>query len=132
MQAPGERVLAAIDARMGEIYLGGFIRYAEGLRLLGNEAVLKPDAAEVEIEGDGWHGVGSGFAAAGGALRARLHAQLTAVDAAALPHAADVARLAALAFARGEVVAPERAEPAYLRDNVALTLVQQQALRAAR
>jgi hypothetical protein len=39
---------------------------------------------------------------------------------------------AALAFARGEVVAPERAEPAYLRDNVALTLVQQQALRAAR
>ena len=54
------------------------------------------------------------------------------VDAAALPHAADVARLGALAFARGEAIAPERLEPAYLRDNVALTLAQQQALRAER
>jgi tRNA threonylcarbamoyladenosine biosynthesis protein TsaB len=54
------------------------------------------------------------------------------LDAAALPHAADVARLAAPAFARGEAVAPERIEPAYLRDNVALTLVQQQALRDSR
>jgi tRNA threonylcarbamoyladenosine biosynthesis protein TsaB len=49
-----------------------------------------------------------------------------------LPHAADVARLAAMAFARGEAVAPERLEPAYLRDKVALTLDEQQALRAAR
>ena len=54
------------------------------------------------------------------------------VDAAALPHAADVARLACAAFARGEAIAPERIEPAYLRNNVALTLAEQQALRAAR
>ena len=46
--------------------------------------------------------------------------------------AADVARLGARAFARGEAIAPERLEPAYLRDNVALTLEQQQALRASR
>jgi tRNA threonylcarbamoyladenosine biosynthesis protein TsaB len=132
MQAPGDRILAAIDARMGEVYLGGFVRDADGLHLLGNEAVLKPDAAEVDIEGDGWHGVGTGFAAADAALQARLRPRLASVDASALPHAADVARLAALAFARGDVVAPERVEPAYLRDNVALTLVQQQALRASR
>ena len=50
----------------------------------------------------------------------------------ALPHAADVARLAAPAFARGEAVAPEQLEPAYLRDNVALTLEEQKALRASR
>jgi tRNA threonylcarbamoyladenosine biosynthesis protein TsaB len=37
-----------------------------------------------------------------------------------------------VAFARGEAIAPERLEPAYLRDNVALTLVEQQALREAR
>ena len=48
------------------------------------------------------------------------------------PHAGDVARLAALAFARGEALAPERVEPAYLRDNVALTIAEQQALRASR
>ena len=40
--------------------------------------------------------------------------------------------LAAIAFARGEAVAPERAEPAYLRNQVALTLAEQQALRASK
>ncbi|MEE7548789.1 tRNA (adenosine(37)-N6)-threonylcarbamoyltransferase complex dimerization subunit type 1 TsaB, partial [Xanthomonas sp. Kuri4-1] len=40
--------------------------------------------------------------------------------------------LAVPAFARGEAVAPERVEPAYLRNNVALTLAEQQAQRAAR
>jgi tRNA threonylcarbamoyladenosine biosynthesis protein TsaB len=123
--------LAAIDARMGEVYLGAFQREGEGLRALQPEAVAKPGAVALP-EGDGWLGVGTGFDAVDGALRTRLGARLAAVDAGALPHAADVARLAAMAFARGEAVAPERLEPAYLRDNVALTLAEQRALRAAR
>ena len=45
---------------------------------------------------------------------------------------ADVASLAVAAFARGEAIAPERVEPAYLRNNVALTIAEQQALREAR
>ncbi|MEG3158863.1 tRNA (adenosine(37)-N6)-threonylcarbamoyltransferase complex dimerization subunit type 1 TsaB, partial [Lysobacter zhanggongensis] len=53
-------------------------------------------------------------------------------DAAALPHAADVARLAAMCAARGELLAPEKVEPTYLRNQVALTLARQQALRDAR
>ncbi|MGE8247359.1 MAG: tRNA (adenosine(37)-N6)-threonylcarbamoyltransferase complex dimerization subunit type 1 TsaB, partial [Stenotrophomonas maltophilia] len=44
----------------------------------------------------------------------------------------DVLALAVPAFQRGEGMAPERVEPAYLRDNVALTLVEQQAARAAK
>ncbi|MEC5115721.1 tRNA (adenosine(37)-N6)-threonylcarbamoyltransferase complex dimerization subunit type 1 TsaB, partial [Xanthomonas oryzae pv. oryzicola] len=36
------------------------------------------------------------------------------------------------ALRRGQGVVPERVEPAYLRDNVALTLVEQQAARAAK
>ena len=129
--ATGDRILAAIDARMGEVYLAAFQRHGEGLRPVQPEAVARPDAAALP-EGDGWHGVGTGFGAVDGALRARLGARLASVDADALPHAADVARLAAMAFARGEAVAPERLEPAYLRDKVALTLGEQQALRAAR
>ena len=130
MQADGDRVLAAIDARMGEVYLGAFERHADGVRALGAETVVKPDLAPVPD--GGWACVGTGFAAADGALLRRLQAAPGLLDAAALPHAADVARLAAPAFARGEAVAPERIEPAYLRDNVALTLVQQQALRDSR
>lgn len=131
MQGQGDRFLAAIDARMGEVYLAAFQRQGDGLRLLQPEAVARPDAAALP-EGDGWHGVGTGFGAVDGTLPARLGARLASVDADALPHAGDVARLAAMAFARGEAVAPERLEPAYLRDKVALTLGEQQALRAAR
>jgi tRNA threonylcarbamoyladenosine biosynthesis protein TsaB len=130
MQSRGGHILAAIDARMGEVYLGAFVRNGNDLVATGKEAVLKPDAAPLP-DGD-WHGVGTGFSAADSALQARLRSHLVAVDAGALPHAGDVARLAALAFARGEAVAPDRIEPAYLRDNVALTLVEQQALRDSR
>ncbi len=72
-----------------------------------------------------------GFRCGRGLLAARAGAG-TLVDATALPRAADLARLAAVAFARGETLAPEFVEPAYLRDNVALTLAEQQALRAAK
>ena len=43
----------------------------------------------------------------------------------ALPRAADLAVLAAAAFARGEAVDASRIEPAYQRDKVALTLAEQ-------
>jgi tRNA threonylcarbamoyladenosine biosynthesis protein TsaB len=128
MRASGARILAAIDARMGEVYLGAFVREGEQLRPRGPEQVLAPEAAAVPEDG-GWHGVGTGFAAADGALRRRLQSCLREVDATALPHAADVARLAVAAHARGGAVAAERVEPAYLRDQVALTLAEQQARR---
>ncbi len=130
MQGRGDTI-AAIDARMGEVYLGAFRREGEGVVALGPEAVCPPDQAPLPEAGT-WQGIGTGFAAAEGALRQRFGTLLNGVDAAALPHAADVARLAAIAFARGEAVAPERAEPAYLRNQVALTLAEQQALRASR
>ena len=131
MRATGERILAAIDARMGEIYIASFRRDGDGLIATSDEVVIPPNDFALP-EGSGWHAVGTGFAAADGALAARLQGRLATVDAAALPHAADVARLGALAFARGEAIAPERIEPAYLRNNVALTIAEQQALRAAR
>ncbi|ALN59310.1 glycoprotease family [Lysobacter enzymogenes] len=128
-----QRVLSAIDARMGEVYTAAFeLRGGEPFAL-DREAVLAPDAAQLPGDGapaDGWLGVGTGFAAADGALRQRLGARFAAIDAEALPHAADLARLAAAAYARGESIAPERIEPAYLRNNVALTIAEQAALRA--
>jgi tRNA threonylcarbamoyladenosine biosynthesis protein TsaB len=116
----GERILAAIDARMGEVYLGEFERRCDGVIALGPERLLRPQEARFEGE---WIAVGTGFDAEQGALRS--HLALRACDATSLPHAAAIARLAAQAFARGEAVAPERLEPAYLRDKVALTLAEQ-------
>ena len=131
MQSAGELTLAAIDARMGEIYLGAFERDGDAQLATSVEAVVRPDAVLVP-DGNSWVGVGTGFAAADGALASRLGDRLSSIDASALPHAADVARLAAAAFLRGEAVAADRIEPAYLRNDVALTLAQQAANRATR
>ncbi len=132
VQSQGERILAAIDARMGEVYVGAFARKGDELIAISTEIVCAPEAVTLPDSEGGWHGVGTGFAAANGLLPQHLHSQLASVDASALPHAADVARLAAAAYARGEAVAPERVEPAYLRNNVALTLEQQHVLRATK
>jgi len=129
MRAPGARILAAIDARMGEVYLGGFERAGDEVRACGAETVVAPEAAPLPESG-AWQGVGTGFAAGNEALLHRLQGCLQAVDATALPRASDVARLAVAAHARGGAVAAERVEPAYLRDHVALTLAEQQARRA--
>lgn len=118
-------VLAAIDARMGEVYLAEFVRDAGGSwAVRGDERVLAP--ADVTLASDAPRvGIGTGFAAEGGALAQRLAASLVRVDAGALPRAGDVARLAAAAFERGEGLAPEDLQPAYLRNKVALTLAEQ-------
>lgn len=125
-------ILAAIDARMGEVYTGTFVHRGDRLEATSGEAVIAPvDYALAGDDGD-WIGVGTGFAAGEGVLAARLQSRFARIDAQALPHAADLARLAASAFARGETLAPEHVEPAYLRNNVALTLEEQKALRASR
>lgn len=120
----GTRVLAAIDARMGEVYLGEFTRSSDGRVLAaGPEVIVAPGQAA--RPGQAVYGVGTGFSAEAAALVTRLGGTLQGFDASALPHAADLARLAADAFARGEAIAPDQLEPAYLRDKVALTLVEQ-------
>ncbi|HTD29513.1 MAG TPA: tRNA (adenosine(37)-N6)-threonylcarbamoyltransferase complex dimerization subunit type 1 TsaB, partial [Xanthomonadaceae bacterium] len=127
--AENQRILAAIDARMGEIYLGTFERDADGLVVsVGAECLVHPSAV-TSFNGHHCKGVGTGFAADDGSLVRALGASLSHFDATALPRAADVVRLAARGFANGEAVAPERIEPAYLRDKVALTLVEQRAVR---
>ena len=128
---PHDFILAAIDARMGEVYAGAFARDGDGVRALDRERVVAPDAVERPPAG-AWRGVGTGFAAVEGTLERRLGDVLLSVDATALPHAADLVRLGALSLAAGGAMAPEKVEPAYLRDSVALTLAEQAAAREAR
>jgi len=116
--------VAAIDARMGEVYVGGFVRSADGLvDAVDEERLGAPDV--VALPDGRWIGTGTGFAAQEAVLARRCLESAGRIDAAALPHAAAVARLAARAHARGEAIAAERLEPAYLRDKVALTLAEQ-------
>ncbi|MDG2525868.1 tRNA (adenosine(37)-N6)-threonylcarbamoyltransferase complex dimerization subunit type 1 TsaB [Stenotrophomonas sp. HITSZ_GD] len=130
--ADATRVLASIDARMGEVYAAAFAREGDGWRALDEERVLAPHAVALPDDAAHWYGVGTGFAAADGVLAQRLAPWLRGVDAQALPHAADVIALALPRLAAGQGMAAEKIEPAYLRNNVALTLEEQKAAKAQR
>lgn len=114
-----ERVVAAIDARMGEVYWGAFALDEAGLmQPVMDEAVASPDAVE-RPPGIGWHGVGSGWETYPEALAARMDAALAADLGRALPDARDMLELGRAAYDRGEAVAAADALPVYLRDRVA-------------
>jgi tRNA threonylcarbamoyladenosine biosynthesis protein TsaB len=114
---------------MGEIYAATFRRMGADVIATSDEIVIPPNEYEL-AKGKEWFGVGTGFAAENGALFTRFASCFARIDSGALPHAADLACLAALDYVAGKAVAPELVEPAYLRNNVALTLAEQQALRA--
>jgi tRNA threonylcarbamoyladenosine biosynthesis protein TsaB len=98
---------------MGEVFAGAFrIGTDELPEAQGPEALLRPDALSVPA-GEGWHGVGSAFAA-WPSLADRLG--LARVDGSIAPMARDLLGLAAAAVDRGEVVAAEDALPVYLRE----------------
>lgn len=121
--AGAEPVLALIDARMGEVYAGLYVREASSLRkLVGLETVSKPDA--IAAPDCAYHAIGTGW---GAYPLAHLPAPLSRDDA-ALPRAEQALALAAPDFAASSHSA-EQLLPNYLRDKVALNLTEQQALR---
>ncbi len=112
-------VLAALDARMQEVYYGAFHRGEDGLVVVaGEEVVCAPDALPVPPAAD-WYAAGDGWTAHGEQMRACLPYSLVGLMETAQPHAADVARLAAVLFGRGGGLPPEQATPVYLRNHVA-------------
>jgi len=127
MQVPanGAPILAVIDARMGEIYAGQFRRSEDGsLEAIAAETVGPANA--VQLVGDGARNViGSGWASYRDPLGARLGAAPVWEDGERYPQAIDVVRLALPLARAGRGVVAELALPVYLRDKVALTLVEQ-------
>ncbi len=119
-QASGrERVIAALDARMAEVYHAAYERL-DGAWLTVVEPGLHLPQQAPQVEGAGWCGAGSGFLAHGAALADRYAANLMAVDERAVPQARAVAALAAPQFAAGKGMDAADALPLYLRDKVAL------------
>lgn len=126
--ANGAPILAAIDARMGEVY---FARYASvgGLATLEGEASVCPPDAIPRISVAAVC-IGTGWQAYGETLGARLDLPPLRIDGSALPRAGDALHLAAPRF---DTLAQDASllVPAYLRNRVALTKLEQDANRAA-
>lgn len=119
------RVVAALDARMGEVYVaayektGGLWREVVAADCVAPGLVRRP-------AGGGWTGCGNGFAAHRAALESALGGAMHACAPLVRPSAVAVARLAAPRLAAGEGVDAALAAPVYLRDKVALTTPEQQ------
>lgn len=112
-------VLAALDARMGEVYWGAFEADAYGLAVAaGDELVVAPEVVPVPRT-PGWYGIGPGWRAHGDVLGARLGALVSTMDPEPYPAAVEVARLAVRDLAAGHAVPADQALPVYLRDRVA-------------
>lgn len=118
LDSGGERVIVALDARMGEVYYAIF----EDGEVQGEIGVYPPAAVPLPSS-SGWLACGNGLAAYP-ALRERLSAVVATWMPEILPSAAAIARLAAPRLASGERVDPADAVPLYVRNKVAKTVVE--------
>ena len=116
--ADNNNVLAALDARMDEVYWGAYQRNAAGLvELVGEECVSAPGDVPLP-EGEGWQGAGAGWSAYEDTLPARCARQVALWDGSGFPHARDVVLLGIAGYEAGQGVVAEQALPVYLRDKV--------------
>jgi tRNA threonylcarbamoyladenosine biosynthesis protein TsaB len=115
-----DRVLACLDARMGEVYWGCFA--ADPVHaLIALSALEVGAAAAVKLPGaGGYRGIGRGFAAYP-ELGALPGVELDPRDSRALPRAREMARLGAIRLRTGQGIDPADLEPRYVRNQVALT-----------
>lgn len=117
-----DNCLVLLDARMGEVYSGCFERSAGTLRRVGEIRLSTPG----EIE---WL-TAKECAVVGNALAAypelvqQAHAAGFSLQPQLMPHAADVATLAASCLAAGGGCDPALAAPLYIRNKVAKTIAE--------
>ena len=122
-QASGEnKVIACLDARMGEIYHAAFERKNAVWIEQSVTKVIKPEAAPV-LQG-AWMGVGSGWAVYSDILTTIYAKNLTKTLANITPTAEAILQLAAPIFAAGLAKPASEAAPIYIRNRVALTTLE--------
>ncbi len=113
-----EKVLVALDARMGEVYYAFFVNGG----LQGEIGVSAPDGVPLP-ESSGWLACGNGLAAYP-ALRIRLAPFVDQWRPEVMPSAAALIRLALVRLNRGERIDPADAAPLYVRNKVAKTVAE--------
>ena len=117
-----ERVLVALDARMGEIYTGAFEQDRDGLlQLVGDERVIPP--AELALPAS-WKAqsalaTGNGWQVYRDSLPVLSASELMMESGQRFPDAAFMLQLAKPLLEAGEAVPAEQARPVYLRNQVA-------------
>ncbi|NOU25794.1 MAG: tRNA (adenosine(37)-N6)-threonylcarbamoyltransferase complex dimerization subunit type 1 TsaB [Methylotenera sp.] len=128
-EAGADKVIACLDARMGEVYHAAYEKIAGEWHTINAPNLYKPDDVPV-LAGAGWIGAGSGWQAYGVKLGTRYAGQLQGVKPEILPSASAILQLARPIFAKGEAKSASEAMPIYIRNRVALkTAEREQGLR---
>ncbi len=119
----GTQVISAIDARMNEIYIGGYSRQPNGdwngfidETVISPERFMMPDGISHLL-----HTAGTGWEAYPDLINRLSHTPMSCKlkqTKVLYPEAQDMLVLAKHAYLRGEQLAPENASPVYLRDTV--------------
>ena len=114
-----DKVIACLDAHMGEVYHAAYCRSGGNWIEMHAPGLYRPDAVP-QVEGGDWFGCGSGFRVHAAALARCYDGAIARTDAAAVPNASAMLRLATRVFAAGQGVDAAAAVPLYVRDKVAL------------
>lgn len=122
----GLPIVAALDARMDEIYWGVFSAKEGMVTALGEEGLSSPEASYHEfsplLPAEAFLAVGSGWQ-----YQQRMTLPSTRVVVEGVyPQAAAIAKLAAKAFVDGEFCSADQAQPTYLRDQVTWKKIAEQ------
>lgn len=124
-----DKVIACIDARMGEVYFAAYEKVAGEWQESIVPSLHKPDAVPAVV-GKDWVGVGSGWQTYAEQLNGFYGAQLLNAQPELLPSASAVLKLALPIFASGDAKPASEAQPIYIRNRVALkTAEREQGLR---
>ncbi|MDL1867286.1 tRNA (adenosine(37)-N6)-threonylcarbamoyltransferase complex dimerization subunit type 1 TsaB [Betaproteobacteria bacterium PRO4] len=113
------RVLAALDARMGELYFAAYEKTVTGWSTVHAPLLCRPETAPL-VTGNDWTGCGSGFDLYQTVLSERYGAHLQQNIPGCYPHAREMVQMTAIRFANGEGKMAEEALPVYIRNKVAL------------
>jgi len=125
------QVLAVLDARMGEVYWAQY-RYdaARGAWSEVSAPALSAPQDLAPVPAEGLAACGNGFSAYPEAFAGKDFASGALDD--ILPHARELAVLGASALAAGQALPAAQAQPLYLRNKVAYTSAERQAINAAK
>lgn len=119
LEVGASQVLAAIDARMKEVYWGCYRLNELGLmQLIGEEIVCAPTQVTVPTMEGQWYGVGSGWTTYAELLQQRVGQSIDHSQAQRYPQAQAMLPLAVAKFEQQQWLSAEEAMPVYLRNQV--------------
>ncbi|HET7060673.1 MAG TPA: tRNA (adenosine(37)-N6)-threonylcarbamoyltransferase complex dimerization subunit type 1 TsaB [Nitrosospira sp.] len=118
-EAGAEKVVTALDARMGEIYQAAYEKGPDEWQPVALPSLHRPENAPL-LEGDNWTACGSGFDVYEDRLRIRYEGCVKRIIRQMRPNACAIARLAVRKFVKGQSDDPSEAVPLYIRNKVAL------------